>query len=76
MKSKNALLVAGILALSPLPSSAADSFTPKGEPYLMAPFKSIAVPGGFKNTITFPLPTAGIKFYCPNDGTPATAVVS
>ena len=32
MKSKNALLVAGILALSPLPSSAADAFT------MMAPF--------------------------------------
>jgi hypothetical protein len=71
MKSKNALLVAGFLALSPLPSSAAD-----GEPFfMMAPFKSITVPG-FNNKISFPLPSAGITFYCPNDGTPATAKVA
>jgi len=69
MKSKNALLVAGILALSPLPSSAAAPF------FMIAPFRSIIVPA-FNKKISFPLPTAGINFYCPNNGSPATAKVT
>jgi hypothetical protein len=66
MKSKNALLVAGILALSPLPSSA----------FVMeAPFKSITVPG-LDSKINFFIPLAKISFNCPETGEAATATVS